>query len=387
MRTTQAHIDLTALQWNLEAVQRRTDGARLLGMVKANAYGHGIIQIAQALSDLGVHMLGTAYLGEARELRSCGIQTEIIILTPTEANEAEEVARHQFHVVACDIDQMQLISDAACAQGTTVPVHLYIDTGMMREGFRSTEAVAAAEQLSKMPGLRLVGVCTHFATADDPTSPFLHQQLTAFESAIDQLTVAGFSFEYVHAANSGALWMSRSTHFTMVRTGLSLYGYAIGAETDVALRPVLSLRSTIISKRKAWPGESISYGQRYIVTEECTIVTVPIGYGDGYLRGLTGHAECIINGRKYPVVGSICMDELMVNIGAEDYPVGQEVVLLGAQSASNGEFAAIDAIELAEKAGTIPYEILTAISARVPRVYHGGTARPTDTITTESPNV
>jgi len=387
MRTTQAHIDLTALRWNLEVVRRRTAGSRLLGMVKANAYGHGIVPIARALSDLDVHMLGTAYLGEACELRSCGIQTEVIILTPTEVHEAEEIARHQFHVVACDIVQMQHLSDAAIAQDTTVPVHLYIDTGMMREGFRYTEAVAAAEQLSRMRGLRLVGLCTHFATADDPASPFLHQQLALFESALDQLTTAGFAFEYVHAANSGALWMSRSTHFTMVRTGLSLFGYAIGAETDVALRPVLSLRSTIISKRKAWPGESISYGQRYIVSEECTIVTIPIGYGDGYLRGLTGHAECIINGRKYPVVGSICMDELMVNIGAEDFPVGQEVVLLGTQSAANGEFAAIDAIELAEKAGTIPYEILTAISARVPRVYHRDTLMPNDTIKTESPNV
>ncbi len=386
MRSTQAHIDLTALQWNVETVQRRTGGKRMLGMVKANAYGHGIIPIARALTDLGVHMLGTAFVGEAVELRNGGIDTEVIILTPTESHEVEDVAKHQFHVVACDVEQMRDLSRAASGQGATIPVHLYIDTGMMREGFRPTHALAAAEQIAVMAGLRLVGVCTHFATADDPSSPFLRHQLSTFESVVENLHEAGFSFEYVHAANSGALWMERSTHFSMVRTGLSLYGYALGAEPDATLRPVLSLRSTINSKRKAWPGESISYGQRYVVSEECTIVTIPVGYGDGYLRGLTGHAECIINGRRYPVVGAICMDELMVNIGADDFPLGQEVVLLGAQSGVSGEFAAIDAIELAEKAGTIPYEILTAITARVPRVYQGGTLGPTNTIT-ELPNV
>lgn len=375
MRSTQAHIDLDALEWNYHAVRRRADGKKILGMVKANAYGHGILEISQALTLLGIDMLGTAFVEEAVAIRSRGIQTDIIVLTPTHEKEAAEIARHGFHVVACDHSQMRAISHEASKTGSVVPVHLYIDTGMMREGFRPHDALQAAREISSLPGLDLIGVCTHFATADDPSSPFLHQQLFAFTETVDKLENAGFTFTYVHAANSGALWMEHASHHSMVRTGLSLYGYALGAEPDVSLRPVMSIRSQINSKRKAWPGESISYGRRYIVTGECTIATVPIGYGDGYLRGLSGVAECIIGGKRYPAVGSVCMDEIMVNIGSDDYPLDQEVVLLGSQAGPHGSHEAIDAIELAQWAGTIPYEILTAVTARVPRVYHGSMAR------------
>ena len=377
MRSTTAHIDLDALRWNYSLVRRRAASQKILGMVKANAYGHGMIAIARELAELGIDMLGTAFVDEAVEIRSHGIETDIIVLTPAHAYESHDVAKYGFHVVACDLAQMRALSLAAVACGSIVPVHLYVDTGMMREGFRPHDALDAADQISALPGLRLVGLCTHFATADNPTSPFLHQQLNLFKETRVRLETAGHEFTYVHAANSGALWMDHATHFSMVRTGLSLYGYALGAEPDMALRPVMSVRSQINSKRKAWPGESISYGQRYVVTEECTIATVPIGYGDGYLRGLTGVAECIIGGKRYPAVGSICMDEIMVNLGEDDYPLDEPVVLLGRQGGPDGRHDAIDAIELAHKAQTIPYEILTAVSLRVPRVYDGGSTRQT----------
>lgn len=375
MRSTKAHIDLDALRWNYSVVRRRADAQKILGMVKANAYGHGMIAIARELAELGIDMLGTAFVDEAIEIRSHGITTDIIVLTPAHAYESHEVAKHGFHVVACDQEQMHALSLAAVACGSMVPVHLYVDTGMMREGFRPHDALDAAEQITALPGLQLVGLCTHFATADNPSSPFLHAQLEQFVETRNRLEAAGHAFTYVHAANSGALWMDHATHFTMVRTGLSLYGYAIGAEPDMALRPVMSVQSRINSKRRAKPGESISYGQRYVVTEECTIATVPIGYGDGYLRGLTGVAECIIGGKRYPAVGSICMDEIMVNLGQDDYPLDEPVVLLGRQVGPGGRHEAIDAIELAQMAQTIPYEILTAVSLRVPRVYDRGSAQ------------
>jgi len=371
MRSTQVHIDLDALEWNFSCVKRRAAGKHVLGLVKANAYGHGMVPIAKALQSLGIDMLGTAIADEAVELRNNGVSTDMIILTPVEAHEVQQVARNGFHAVACAVEQIEALSQAAVSESSTVPVHLYIDTGMLREGFRVHEAVEAAKQLTTMPGIELVGVCTHFATADDPASPFLQNQLEQFKVALDLLDQSGFQFQYVHAANSGALWMDISTHFTMVRTGLSLFGYAVGAETDPALRPVLSVRSAINSIRTAFPGDSVSYGQRFTATEQCTIATVPIGYGDGYLRGLTGIGQCIIGGKRYPIVGSICMDELMVNLGQDPCSIGQEVVLLGSQLGTDGCFDAIDAIELAAMARTIPYEIITAFSARVPRVYHG----------------
>ena len=377
MRSTTAHIDLDALGWNYSVVRRRAATQKILGMVKANAYGHGMIEIARELSQLGIDMLGTAFVDEAIEIRSHGIKTDIIVLTPAHAYESNEVAKHGFHVVACDLDQMQALSLAAVACGSTVPVHLYVDTGMMREGFRPHDALDAADRISALPGLHLVGLCTHFATADNPTSPFLHQQLDLFTETRDRLEAAGHAFAYVHAANSGALWMEHAAHFSMVRTGLSLYGYALGAEPDIALRPVMSVQSQINSKRRAWPGESVSYGQRYVVTEECTIATVPIGYGDGYLRGLTGVAECLIGGKRYPAVGSICMDEIMVNLGKDDYPLDEPVMLLGRQAGPDGHYDVVDAIELAQKAQTIPYEILTAVSLRVPRVYARGADQQT----------
>ena len=172
--------------------------------------------------------------------------------------------------------------------------------------------------------------------------------------------------------------MDKQSHYTMVRTGLALYGYALGAEPYAALRPVMSVRSTINSFRHAWPGESVSYGQRYIVPTEATIATVPIGYGDGYMRALSGKGQCIISGKRYPIVGSVCMDELMVDLGTDLCSLEQEVVLLGGQMAPDGSHEHIDAIEIAERAGTIPYEIMTAFSERIPRVYSGRIATEID---------
>lgn len=379
MRATVAHIDLDALEWNFQTVRRRASGQRLLGMVKANAYGHGIIEISRALQQLGADMLGTAFVDEAVSIRSHGIDTDVLILTPVEVSEAPVVVNHGFHIVGCDLEQLRAVSEHAVVSSTTIPVHLYLDTGMNREGFRALEAVQVAQQIQSLSGLSLVGVCTHFATADDPSSPFLREQLETFTSAVSKLASAGIALPYVHAANSGALWMDEAAHFTMVRPGLALYGYALGAEPEMALRPVLSLHSRINSLRTVWPGETVSYGQRYVVSERSNIVTVPIGYGDGYLRSLTGKAECIISGKRYPIVGSICMDELMVNVGSDTCMLGQDVVLIGQQQQSTDVYATIDAIELAEHAGTIPYEILTAVSARVPRMYGGRLAEDVNT--------
>lgn len=371
MRSTVAVIDLDALVWNLSVVRRRAPGKAVLGMVKANAYGHGMLPVAKALQGAGIDLLGVALVDEAVQLRKAGITVPIMVLTPAEPADCAAVVEHGLVTVACDLSQVQVLSATALAAGRVADVHLYVDTGMHRDGFRPPDAVAAAVAVQALPGIRLVGICTHFATADDPASPFLREQLSTFTDVVAQCTAAGCSFVSVHAANTGALWQSDATHFTMVRPGLSLYGYAPPAADEMTLRPVMQIRSSVVSVRRAWPGETVSYGRRYVVPHETTIVTVPIGYGDGYMRSLTGRASCLIGGRRHPVVGTICMDEIMVDVGDTPVALGDEVVLLGYQAHADGRLESIDAIELAEWAGTIPYEITTAVSARVPRMFTG----------------
>lgn len=371
MRSTVATIDLDALEWNLSRVRLRANRRAVLGMVKANAYGHGMVEIARALVELGIDILGVAFVDEAITLRRAGITSPILILTPVELHEVDTVVEHDLTTVACDIERISALSACAQARGRTASVHLYVDTGMMREGFRPKEAVEASRTIRSLPGVSLDGVCTHFATADEPNSAFMREQLSTFAETHQKLVGDGCSFAAVHAANTGALWESSDTHFTLVRPGISIYGYAHATSDEMSLRPVMSIRSSVVSTRRAWPGETVSYGRRHMVTEETTIVTVPIGYGDGYLRSLSGSAWCLVGGRRCRIVGSICMDELMVDVGDSVVQLADEVVLLGRQAGESGNAESIDAVELAQWAGTIPYEITTAVSARVPRQYVG----------------
>ena len=373
MRSTVATIDLDALAWNYQALRSRIGNAQMLAMVKANAYGHGMVGVSRVLEHLGVEMLGTAFVSEARELRTAGITVPIMVLTQVEPHEAEEAIELNLVLVVGDLSQARALAVAARERGAVANVHVYVDTGMCRDGVRAHDAAAFVRELQSVEGLSCTGVCTHFATADDPHNPFLREQLSTFQHVIEQCADVGCSFASVHAANTGALWQMSDTHFTMVRPGLSLYGYATDQSPVVPLRPVMRVSSTVVSLRRVWPGDTVSYGRRYMVTEEATIATVPIGYGDGYMRALTGSAMCLIRGKRYPVVGTICMDEIMVNVGNDAVELGDEVVLCGVQHHAAGG-GAIDIDELATWAKTIPYEITTAISARVPRLFTGSLA-------------
>ena len=370
MRSTVATIDLDALAWNYQVLRSQIGDRAMLGMVKANAYGHGMIGVARTLQHLGIDMLGTAFVSEAQELRDAGITAPIMVLTQVEPHEAEQAVALRLVTVIGDLGQAQALAQAALRANTTAEVHLYIDTGMSRDGVRAHEAVAFATQLIAMEGLRCTGICTHFATADDQHNPFMVEQLSTFRRVVEQCASAGCSFATVHAANSGALWQSSEAHLSLVRPGLSLYGYASAESAATSLRPVMRISSAVVSLRRVWPGDTVSYGRRYMVTEESTIATVPIGYGDGYMRALTGSAQCLIRGKRYPVVGTICMDEIMVNVGNDAIELGDEVVLCGTQHADQAG-GAIDIDELATWASTIPYEITTAVSARVPRLFKG----------------
>ncbi len=369
-RSTVATIDLDALAANLAQIRLQAPAAAVLAMVKANAYGHGMVPIARVLQHLGVDMLGVAFVDEAALLRSHGISIPITVLTPIEPEEAGLAIELGVTAVVCDLEHARWLSHAAVASQRQIGVHIYVDTGMHREGFSPLQVPGSAEVIRKLPGLYLDGICTHFATSDDPQSTFLEHQLSTFAHVVEECSSLGITFANIHAANTGAIWRSAQTHFTMIRPGLSLYGYSAHPADNAALRPAMSVTSRIVSMRRIRAGESVSYGRRFVAESDTTIATIPIGYGDGYQRRLTGKAWCIVGETLYPVVGTVCMDEIMVDVGDAPVSLGDKVILIGS-SEKGLNATSITAVTLAEWADTIPYDITTGISQRVPRVYVG----------------
>jgi len=375
MRTTNAIINVDHLAWNLQVIRRRANGAGVLAMIKANAYGHGLTGTARALQALQIDMLGVAFVHEAEALRRNGITTPILVVTPTQPEDAPLIAQHDLEVVVCDLREAAPLSEAAAAGGRQIRVHLSVDTGMHRDGVSPHDAVPVLQALKSMPGLTVVGLCTHFATAYEESSPYLREQLETFDRVRRQCLDTGHAFEVVHAANSGAIWHAHEAHFNLVRPGLSLYGYGPTPEVDPLLRPVMSLTTRVSAVRRIWPGDTVSYGRTFMASESTTIATIPIGYGDGYLRALSGKTTCLIHGKEYPIVGIICMDACMVDMGDDPVEVGDDVVLIGSQADAEGHVRSIDAAQVAQRAGTITYEITTAISERVPRTFVGDLAQ------------
>lgn len=370
MRSTKAVIDLSALAWNLGVVRRRAQGRKILGMVKANAYGHGIVQVSNTLAADGVDMLGVAFVDEGIALREAGITIPIMVLTPPESSDIADIVQFDLTTVVCDLREAAGLH--AASTGTRPRVHVYVDTGMRRDGVRSERALEFVTALEQYTNLQVEGICTHLATSDEKDSSFVQEQLTVFEGVLGQLSASGHNFAIVHAANTGAVWQSAQSLFSMVRPGLSLYGYASPQNDLYTLRPVMSIVSKILSLRTVHAGETVSYGRRWMATQDTTIATIPIGYGDGYMRSLTGKASCLIRGNRYPVVGTICMDECMVDVGDSAVAIGDDVALLGRQESADGHVQSIDAMDIAQWANTIPYDVTTSVSARVPRKFIEG---------------
>jgi alanine racemase len=387
-RTTVATIDLAALRGNFRSItkcanERRTASnlhpLETMPIVKADAYGHGIVQCARALLSEGASMLGVAFAAEAEPLRAASVgippETRIAVVTPPFAGGAAEYCRLNLEFCAASLETVQAFSAEAAKTGRTLYAHLTLDTGMHRDGIPPHEAVEFMRSIEHLPNIVVHGICTHFATSDEAEPSFFHLQCQRFQGTLLALQNAGYDFRYVHAANSGAIasgFANTATEsiFTLVRPGIALYGYNPSPDVHepLSLQPVMSLTTSIISLRRLPGGEPVSYGRRYFTTRETTIATIPIGYADGFRRGLTGKARVIIGGALYPVVGTICMDQCMVDIGDAPLSVGAPVTLLGEDGNSS---VRIDADEWASLLGTISYEVLTGITARVPRVYVG----------------
>jgi alanine racemase len=365
MRATRVTVDLDQLRHNFRVVRRLVAPASVLAVVKANAYGHGLVECAEIFRQEGAAMLGVAFVEEAIQLRQAGNPLPILVLTPPQAEEAALFCAFGVHALASSREVMEQFAAEARRRGAVVPVHIMVDTGMHREGIAPHQVLDFARWLFEQEGLQPVGIATHFATADEADPAFLWEQLRQFRAVLEQLEAAGMHFPFVHAANSAALVRFPESRFTLVRPGIVLYGYQPwqGGER-LPVHPALQWRSRVVEVRRIAAGESVSYHRLYRAQRDTTIATVPVGYADGYTRRLSGRAECLIGGRRFPIVGAICMDELLVDVGDAPVQPGEEVVLLGQQGQES-----IWAEELACWAESIPYEVLTAIGSRVPRVY------------------
>lgn len=367
IRPVSVEVDLGAIRHNLREV-RRLIGAKpkIMAVVKAEAYGHGAVRVSRAALAAGAEWLGVSLPEEGIALRKAGIQAPILVLGPLLAEQAESVLAYGLTPTICLRESAVALSRAAAAAGREVEVHLKVDTGMGRVGIEPAEAPSFAAWLLTLPGIRLGGVFSHLARADESDKTHAHSQIEAFQRVCAALTAAGIDPGLCHLANSAAIIDLPRAHLGMVRAGIMIYGLkpfpAAGDRAD--LRPAFTLRARVVFTKRVPAGTGISYGHIYHTARAANIATIPLGYADGWTRLLSGRAEALINGRRYPLVGRICMDQSMVDLGDDQVEIGAEAVLIGRQGREE-----ITADEIAAKLNTINYEVTCMISDRVPRVY------------------
>lgn len=371
-RPTRAEIDLDCVAHNLRLAREAVGPAvAVMAVVKADAYGHGAVPVARAALAAGAARLGVAALEEARALRQSGIAAPVLIMGWTPPGQLEAALELNLTLTLFSAADARAVSELASRRGRRARVHVKVDTGMGRLGFPAGEgAVAEIASLCRLPGLEPEGIYTHLA-ASDLDREFTLEQLGRFQAVIRDLEALGITFPMRHAANSGAVWHVPEAHLDMVRLGISLYGYHPAGHEAAgdrpALRPALSWLTAVAQVKEVPPGTPVSYGRTYVTRWWERLATLPVGYADGYSRGLSNRGAVLIGGRRAPVVGRVCMDQIVVSVPAGvEVRQGDEAVLIGRQGDE-----AISADDLAGWLGTINYEILCAISKRVPRYYRG----------------
>lgn len=367
-------VDLSAIRSNAQAIKAYAPGSSLIAVIKADAYGHGAIQVTEALREEAA-MYAVATMAEAVELRTAGVGKPILVLFNALPAQVETIIDYQLTPSVYEPTLCNKLSCTAQALGTSVKVHLDVDTGMNRGGIWHTDAVDFLKWLTSLDGIEIEGVFTHFATADEADKSHTDLQLERFKSVLSNLFEINLCPPIVHAANSAGALTRSDAHFDAVRVGLSLYGVYPSSEvrrtSPVSLHPALSWKARIICLRQSMRGEGVSYGRTYTVDQPTWLATLPIGYADGYSRALSNRSEALIGGARCQQVGSVCMDGTVFRIAPSkegdagpSLRIGDEAVLIGKQ----GDLEiAID--QVAEKAGTISYEILTGIGKRISRIY------------------
>jgi len=381
---TWAEIDLNAYAHNITELRRITDkDARLMAVVKADGYGHGALEVARVALQNGAEYLGVARINEAVQLRAAGLDAPILIFGYTPPEQAETLIKYDLIQTVYSYKAARVLSEYAVKKGTKICVHIKVDSGMGRLGVLLNsnnndgshnsppkDTVEAIESISCLPGLTVGGIFTHFATADDADKSYARTQLEVFRDFIDILGRRGLDLPLKHAANSGALINLPESHLDMVRPGIATYGLYPSAEVDknrVALKPVMTLKSRIIQLKKVPAGFNVSYGITYQTPKPTTIATVPVGYADGFSRLLSNRGHMLVNGHKVPIIGRICMDLTMLDVGGVgEAALEDEVIVFGRQADKS-----ITADDLAAELNTINYEIVSTLTGRVARIYRG----------------
>jgi alanine racemase len=377
LRPTHLEVDLDQIVANHRAIAAHVAPARVMPILKANAYGHGLVEVARALERAtaagpGVPpTLGVAYLEEGLRLRQHGVKLPVLVLGGIVGSQIPRFLEHDLTLTASSVDKLRAIEEHAAAMGRTARVHLKIDTGMERIGVHWYSAEPLLEASLGCRHLEIEGIFTHLANAEAPDLTHARLQLERFAEVLRFYERRSLPTPLRHAANSGAILQLPESRLDLVRPGVLLYGVRPDANLPpvVPVRPALRWLTRVVFFKVVKPGNPVSYGSAWTAAEPARVVTLPVGYGDGYARAMSGKAEVILHGQRYPVVGRICMDQVMVSIGWDSAYNGDQAILLGA---SEDGSVGISVEQMAEWAGTIPHEVLTNINTRVPRVYRGG---------------
>jgi len=370
LRPAWVDVDLAALESNLASLKRRmaASGARTMAVVKADGYGHGAVGVSRALEAAGVDWLGVALLEEGAEVRRAGIELPILVLGTARPAKIALYRRYRLTPTVSSLDELALWRDWAAGESDAQPIHLKVDTGMGRLGVAREEVPEALAVIRAHPRLRLAGLLSHFAEADDLESPRNPLQEGRFDEVLALLTREEREGSLVHMANSAAALHRAASRFDLVRLGIAIYGLdpaeKDGNDGNGDLRPVMSVRARIVQVREVPAGTPVSYGGRTVTRRRSRIAVVPVGYADGYGWRLTGKAEALVRGRRVPVAGSVTMDMTLLDVTDTGAERGDEVVLLGRQGDEE-----ISARELAAHAGTISWEVLCHLGLRLPRRY------------------
>jgi alanine racemase len=369
-------IDLSALRENLSWIRQRIGpDVKILSVVKADAYGHGLKQIAALLMQSGTDIFGVANLAEAEAIRGVGVGWPILMLGACLPDEVEFAVRDRVMPMLSSYEEAKRFSEVAVRQRATVEAHLKVDTGMGRLGVAPERAKETIERIRRLPGIRIVGLCTHYSSAEDDAE-FSRAQREQFVSVVRHLEAIDARVPLIHANNSAALLHEPKSIFNVVRPGLLVYGIVPAGKrmpdsnAVPSVRPALSFFSRVTTVKDIKPGTPLSYGRAYVAPRPMKVATVAAGYGDGYLRAGSGRAEVLIGGTRCPVLGRITMDQILADVTrVPETAPGAEVVLIGRQGSET-----ITASEVAHWCGTIPWEVLTSITYRVPRIYRGAQA-------------
>jgi alanine racemase len=381
-----AYIDLKALEYNCSAIRSRlSPGAGLLGVVKADAYGHGAVPIAKKLESIGIDYLGVATIDEGIDLRSGGIISPVLIMSGLFSwEDIEPLIRYDLTPVVHDPSILAKLIEGTRDYMKPARVHLKFDTGMGRLGFEPREAREIVQMLRSARGIHVEGLMSHFSVSEVRDAYGL-AQVAAFREVIDTFRSAGFDPEYVHMGNSGAIVNYPEAHFSLVRAGISLYGShpSLSLEASLPLRQVMKISARIAFCREFPTGVSLSYGRTFTTGRSSKIAYIPVGYSDGYPRSLSNKGVVLINDTRCIIVGRVCMDWILADVtGLGPVKSGDEAVLLGE---GDREGVRVSANEMAENAGTIPYEILCKISRRIERVYGEWNSRKIDPAVRRNP--